>query len=407
MSAESEVRRRIQKRGMINFAEFIEVALYWPDGGYYSGDKSIGAQGDYYTSPIAHPAFGALIAVQLFQMWNAMGKPTPFTVLELGAGNGLLCQDIITYTKEMPRQFTNAIRYICLDRRTPKPMEAGLPSTSRVLADGLPFKGLEGCILSNEYLDAFPVHQVVMTQEGLKENYVGLERGNLVEITGPLSEPRLAERFKELGISLIQGQTVEVNLSLDAWSQAVSEALERGFVLTIDYGHIAHDLYDFDIRPNGTLVTYQRHIQTDSPLTKIGSQDITAQVDFTSVSKFGEKAGLNTLGLVTQREFLSNLSLATLQQRLTNQNLTQGQMQANRRGILDLVRPGGLGDFKILSQKKNVGNPSLWGMELSTEVASIVKSLPIPLLTNRHLVLPDARSFEGDAELETFWPFPR
>ena len=407
MSAESEVKRRIQNRGMITIAEFIEVALYWPYGGYYTSGEAIGSQGDYYTSPVAHPAFGALLTVQLFQMWHELGRPTPFTVLELGAGNGLLCKDIITYANEMPEEFARAIRYICLDRRMPNVLEAELPNASRVLSDGLPFKRLVGCIISNEYLDAFPVHQIAMTKDGMKEIYVSLEQGKLVEVIGDLSNLSIEEHFVELGISLVEGQTAEVNLALNTWAQGVSSALERGFVLTIDYGHIAHDLYDFDIRPNGTLVTYQRHIQTDAPLTKIGSQDITAQVDFTSVSKSGEKAGLNTLGLVTQREFLSNLSLATLQQRLTNQNLTQGQMQANRRGILDLVRPGGLGDFKILSQKKNVGNPSLWGMELSTEVASIVKALPIPLLTNRHLVLPDARSFGRDAELETFWPFPR
>ena len=81
MSAESEVRRRIQERGKITFAEFIEIALYWPQGGYYSGREPVGAQGDYYTSPAVHPAFGALLAVQLFQMWREMGSPAVFTAV--------------------------------------------------------------------------------------------------------------------------------------------------------------------------------------------------------------------------------------------------------------------------------------------------------------------------------------
>ena len=406
MSAESEVKRRIQKLGKITFAEFIEIALYWPHGGYYTDGEAVGTQGDYYTSPVAHPAFGALLAIQLFQMWQEMGAPEPFTVLELGAGNGLLCRDIITYAKEIPSKFAGAIRYICLDRRTTETLETGLPNTGRVLSDGLPFKRLEGCILSNEYLDAFPVHQIVMTNDGLKEVYISLEDDDLVEITSDLSAPDLAERIKDLGISLIEGQTVEINLSLDTWAQDVSAALKRGFVLTIDYGHIARDLYDSNIRVNGTLVTYHRHIQTDTPLTKVGRQDITAQVDFTSIMKSGEKVGLNALGLVTQREFLSNLGLATLQRRLKDEKISPKQVQTNRAGILDLARPGGLGDFKLLIQEKNITAPKLWGIEHSANVDPIVESLPIPLLTNRHLEMPDERFIGRDYGAEMFWSFP-
>ena len=147
----------------------MEIALYWPHGGYYSSGQAIGPEGDYYTSPITHPAFGALLAIQLFQMWHELDRPVPFTVLELGAGTGLLCKDIITYAKEMPSDFASAIRYICLDRHMSERLEAKSAITNRVLADGLPFKEIEGCILSNEYLDAFPVHQIVMTKDGLKE----------------------------------------------------------------------------------------------------------------------------------------------------------------------------------------------------------------------------------------------
>ena len=404
MSAKSEIKRRIRKFGKITVAEFMEIALYWPHGGYYSDREAVGAQGDYYTSPVVHPAFGSLLAVQLFQMWEEMGRPKPFTVLELGAGNGLLCRDIITYAKEMPGNFASAIRYICLDRRKPETWEAKLPHTGRVLTNGLPFKQLEGCILSNEYLDAFPVHQIIMTKDGLKEVYIALERDGLVEIISELSEPGLAKRFKDLEISLVEGQVAEVNLSLDTWSQDVAAALKRGFVLTIDYGHIARRLYDSNVRFRGTLVTYHSHIQTDTPLSMIGNQDITAQVDFTSISKSGEQAGLNSLGLVTQREFLSNLGLATLQRRLSSQNLSPRQMLANQAGILDLVKPGGLGDFKMLFQEKNVGAPKLWGVEHSEKVVSLANSLSVPLLTDRHLALLDGRSFGGGPELETFWP---
>ena len=410
MSAESEVRRRIEEsgdhgeHGKITFAEFMEVALYWPHGGYYAGGEPVGAQGDYYTSPAVHPSFGALIAVQLFQMWRDMGRPSPFTVLELGAGNGLLCRDICSYAAGLPDGFAAALRYVCLDRRAAGPVESGLPGTSRVLADGSPFKGLTGCVLSNEYLDAFPVHQVVMTGDGLKEVYVGLADDELVERHGELSQPGLAERLDDLGIELAPGQAAEINLALGPRFIEIAAALEKGFGLTIDYGRTAQDLYDAEARPRGTLVTYHQHVQTDAPLTLIGRQDITAQVDFTSVARAGEKAGLEILGLVTQRDFLSNLGLDRLQQQLASQSLTPRQTQANRAGITDLVRPGGLGEFKVLVQGKNIGSSKLWGLERSEEAATLVESLPAPLLTEHHLSLPDGRNLGGETEFEAFWP---
>ncbi|MEC9237094.1 MAG: SAM-dependent methyltransferase, partial [Chloroflexota bacterium] len=321
MNPEIEVRRRIEERGKMTFAEFMEVALYWPQGGYYGSLEPVGAHGDFYTSPAVHPSFGALLAVQLFQMWREMDRPSPFTVLELGAGNGLLCRDIASYAAELPEGFAVSLRYICLDRRHTQPIESGTPGASRVLADGLPFKGLTGCILSNEYLDAFPVHQVVMTNDGLREVYVGLEGEGLVEITLALSDPGLATRLADLDITLAQGQTAEINLALDGWYRDAAETLERGFLLTVDYGRDAKDLYDPESRPRGTLVTYHQHVQTDAPLTLIGNQDITAQVDFTSVARAGERAGLETVGLVTQRDFLANLGHGQFQEKLRNQAL--------------------------------------------------------------------------------------
>ncbi len=407
MSAESEVRRRIQERGergKITFAEFMEVALYWPRGGYYTGQERVGAGGDYYTSPAVHPAFGALLAVQLYQMWREMGRPSPFTVLELGAGNGLLCRDISAYATGLPNGFAESLHYICLDRRPDISVESGTLRTSKVLSDGAPFRGLQGCVLSNEYMDAFPVHQVVMAGDGLKEVYVGLEGSELVELTGNPSDTGLAGRLIDLGIVLAQGQTAEINLALDRWAHNVAAALERGFVLTIDYGRPAHDLYDGEQRFRGTLVTYRQHVQTDAPFARIGSQDITAQVDFTSAARAGEEAGLETFGLVTQRDFLSNLNLDRFQQRLRDKDLAPRQMQANRAGISNLIRPGGLGDFKVLVQGKNVGRPALWGLEQSPESTVFVENLPVPVLTGRHLSLTDGRYPEGETQFEAFWP---
>ncbi|MBT99182.1 MAG: hypothetical protein CL902_11220 [Dehalococcoidia bacterium] len=405
MNAEFEVRRRINERGKITFAEFMDIALYWPQGGYYTGREPVGAQGDFYTSPAVHPSFGALLAVQLFQMWQCLDRPSPFSILELGAGNGLLCRDITSYALNLPEKFAASLRYICLDRRAVSPVEPGRPGTSRVMAEGLPFKGMVGCVISNEYFDAFPVHQVVLAGDVLKEVYVGLDGQHLVELTGELSRPGLAGRLDELGLTFTPWQTAEINLELGGLASNIATTLERGFVLTIDYGRTAPDLYDSDQRHRGTLVTYHEHMQTDSPLELIGSQDITAQVDFTSAAHAGEAAGLDTLGLVTQREFLTNLNLSGLQQRLREHSLSPLQLRSNRAGLTDLVKPGGLGDFKVLIQGRNAGSPELWGLKESPQATDLVGELPVPLLTDQHLSMLDGQFSEDWIEFEAFWPF--
>jgi SAM-dependent MidA family methyltransferase len=249
------------------------------------------------------------------------------------------------------------------------------------------------------------VHQVTLRQGRLQEVYVGLEDDALVTSLGEPSTPRLAQRLAEAGVALVEGQTAEINLGLEAWALEASAALDAGFVLTIDYGHPAAELYSPQRRPRGTLVTYHRHVQTDAPLRRIGQQDITAQVDFTAVVNAGRRAGLEPLGFTTQRQFLNNLGLGRLQRRLASLNLTQRKLEANRAALVELARPGGLGDFKVLAQGKNVGQPKLWGFLEQDEAVALLEELPAPLLTPQHLSLLAGRWPQGEPEvaLEELW----
>ena len=411
MSPEAEIRRRIRERGRITFAEFMELALYSPGGGYYMGRETVGPSGDYYTSPLVHPAFGALLSVQLFQLWQLLDRPDPFTVAELGAGNGLLCRDLVTYTAHLPLEFGRSLRYLCLDRRQAAvterdlPSGAGPPRASRIAAAGVPLRGIQGCILSNEYLDSFPVHQVTIRRGLLQEGYVTLSGETLTAEAAEPSTPALAERLEELGIALAEGQTAEVNLGLDTWAKEAAMALDAGVVLTIDYGHPAAELYSPERRHRGTLTTYYRHIQTDAPFRHIGRQDMTAQVDFTAVANAGRWAGLPVLGLTHQRHFLHRLGLQGFQERLTSLRLSPRQLEANRAGMVDLVRPGGLGDFKVLAQGKNMGQPELWGFGPSPEALALAEKLPVPLLTSHHLSLIEGRYPRPECDFEGLWPF--
>ena len=412
------------------------------------GRSPIGASGDYYTSPSVHPAFGALLAVQLIQMWHLLDRPDPFTVVEMGAGNGLLARDILNYSSNLLPEFERSLRYVCLDIRVVAGLETALPSfqnqsqnapkvsriaaavpTDGVKADsltdsragararryGTPLSGIRGCILSNELLDAFPVHQVKIREGVLQEVYVTLQDGQLVETLGEPSCSELADRLKSVGVELVEGQVAEINLGIDPWAGEVASALESGFVITVDYGKTASQLYSAKERPDGTLTTYYRHTQTDDPFSHVGSQDITAQVDFTAVVQAGRARGLSMLGYARQSDFLRSLGLGDWQRRLGGLNLSQQQTQANRAGILDLARVGGLGDFKVLVQGKNVGKPKLWGFDPAPDQDQGPESedgldrpeeLPVPLLTADHLPFLEGRYPRAEAEinLEKLWP---
>ena len=233
MSAEAEIIRRIRERGRITFAEYMETALYWPDGGYYTTTEP-GAEGDFYTAPQAHPAFGSLIALQLFQMWDILDRPRPFWTVEMGAGNGRLCHDVMSFSLQLPGDFSSALHYVCIDRAARQGLEGDLPSdlrdnVDRLVSHTVPLKNVVGCFLSNELPDAFPVHRVTMEGGELREIFVTEDPdGALVEETGESSTVALTQHLEALGVRLEEGQRAEINLELGPWMKAVSDALPPG-----------------------------------------------------------------------------------------------------------------------------------------------------------------------------------
>ena len=391
--AEAEVHRRIQERGPITFAEFMEVALLWEDGGYYADPRNTTVHGDFYTAPAAHPAFAALVCLQLYQARLLLDGPRVFWVVEMGAGNGLLCHDLVSFSRRLPRGFHDSMRYVCLDVRSGPGLEARLPREDRrrvfrLKSRGVPLRGITGCLISNELLDSFPVHRVTVAGGGLREVYVTLGGGGLRECLGPPSTPLLAARLASEGIELAEGQAAEISLEVDTWARAVSSALDTGFVLTVDYGNGAPGLY---ARPQGTLTTFHNHVQTDAPLRRVGRQDITAYVDFTAVTRAGIGAGLDLLGSTTQREFLHNLGLGEMTADLRAMRLPQREADANRMGMLDIARRGGMGDFRVLAQAKGVGRPELWGFLPSEAARDALGALPVPLRSPRHVPLAEGK----------------
>ena len=366
--AERQIRARIADRGAIAFAEFMRIALYHM-GGYYPNRKPIGAGGDYFTSPVAHPAFGALICVQLRQMWRTLGCPASFWAIECGAGDGTLANDVIAYAQRQFPEFALSLRYLAIDRapsthsrggENPELRScAGSDSSSspselgQIQSDTIPLRGIDGCILSNELLDAFPVHRFEMAGGRPLEVLVTLDaNGDFAERLSEPTTPLIAERIATAGRTLPDGFRGEVNPSIGAWVASASAALKRGYVLTIDYGYEADELYS-DARRRGTLQTYYRHTDASSPYQRVGRQDMTAHADFTALVESGRDAGLRPVFLTTQAEFLRSLGIERMASAIRDSGMNRMDKTANLRDMSRLIDPDGLGNFRVLVQRKN------------------------------------------------------
>jgi SAM-dependent MidA family methyltransferase len=310
----------------ITFAEFMNSALYHPLFGYYAKNPRMGALGDFFTSPHLGVDFGELLAEQLAEMWQNLGRPAPFTLLEMGAGQGLLADDVLSQLQRCHPECWAVVDYQIVEiapalvqeqqKRLQKWLAAGVQINWRELSAFLP-ESVVGCVFSNELVDALPIHQVVIHQGELQEIYVTVPTdefdGQFIELVDAPSTPRLAAYFDHIGIDLdaahyADGYRTEVNLAAIEWLTTVAEKLHRGYVLTIDYGYPAHRYYH-PARSQGTLQCYYQHCHHNDPYIHVGAQDITAHVNFTALERQGERCGLMPLGFTQQGLFLMALGL--------------------------------------------------------------------------------------------------
>jgi SAM-dependent MidA family methyltransferase len=364
----------------------MDLALYDSEHGYYArAVQRSGRAGDFFTSVDVGPLFGALLEAQLAEMAAILrGEsqipaesriPNPesrFDLVEAGAGNGRLSADILRAAREVDPAFYDEIRLHLVEASgAARAAQAGTLGAAgdRLASSGpqLP-AAFEGALIANELLDAMPVHQVVMREGGLKEVYVigAPERVALHVLEGPPSTPALQDYLDRLGITLEPGWRVEINLRAVEWVRGVARRLRRGFIILIDYGHEARELYS-PTHAEGTLTTFAGHRSAgpesgaDTPawLQQPGERDITAHVDFTSVRDAAEAEGLTTIAFLDQTYFLMGLLpvLADPQSALRNPQFKT------------LIVPGGLGStHKVLILGKGVGTPALLGCSFRVRV---------------------------------------
>jgi SAM-dependent MidA family methyltransferase len=363
------IAARIAAQGRITFAAFMEACLYEPGLGYYtSPGRKVGAEGDFYTSISVHAAFGRVIAREITQMWRSMGTPDAFTLVECGAGNGRLACDIMDYLAEREPELYRVLELVLVEREPSlEAAQAGLLAahaprvrwlTPEVFGDGS--FTFSGCLYSNELIDAMPVHRVVMTPEGLQEIYVTLKEGALAEEAGEPSTPAIAGYLERLGIELHPGQEAEINLAGLGWLATASRTLHQGFILTIDYGFPAQELFA-PHRNRGTLLCYYRHRVEDNPYIRLGQQDITSHVDFTSLIRRGSELGLQEVWFGEQYRFLISAGIIEELEDLERSDLSEEEKLRVRLALKKLIMPeGGMGDtFRILIQSKGVATPRL------------------------------------------------
>lgn len=359
------LRARIKRDGAITFREWMCAALYDEREGYYRRRDLArwGRSGDYRTSPERTPLFAATFARYFASLHDELGSPEEFTIFEAGAGAGHFAHGVIrTLSRDHPRAFSS-LRYV-VDEAS----EDACARTAQLLApldapvefrriDELAEPLAAGVIFSNELLDAFPVHRVVMRGGCLYELCVGLDdREEFAWVERETSSPLLAEHFSAENVTLDEGRIAEVNLDAAAWIRRAASVLTRGYVVTVDYGAEAVELYGAAHRRAGTLRGYAAHNFAANVLEDPGAQDLTTTIDWTQLMRACASAHLETISLERLDKFLTRVGILEVLERGSQLAETEAERALLNLGAREMILPGGMGgDFQVLVMRKRDG----------------------------------------------------
>jgi len=325
----------------------MEIALY-SEVGYYRNESVFGIAGDYYTSPHIHPIFASLSALQIEKMWKTMDRPVPFFIIEQGAGDGTLAKDVLEAISILNQDLYSSLTYICVDRRQ---IEIGDDSHINIVqSDQVEPFHRTGVFISNELIDSFPVKMIEIRDGEIFEIYVGINsHGTFEEILIPIAIDDYVDLLPSK-IKHLNGYRGPLNTKINDWYSDISNALNCGFVITIDYGFDREVFFSME-KSHKLLQTYYKHIDGSNPFQRIGSQDITAHVDFDTLKQSGHKYGFKEFGYFSQAEWLNSMGLDLLIRKM------RGDGQKNRK-VVNLISGlndiSGLGGFKVLIQGKNL-----------------------------------------------------
>ncbi len=345
-----------QQQGWISFADFMRMALYEPQLGYYSGGaKKFGMGGDFVTAPEISPLFAQALARQVAQVL----AETQGDILELGAGTGRLAVDMLLALQELgqlPEQYFILEVSAHLRQVQQENIRAALPeelANCVVWLDTLP-SNFTGIIIGNEVLDAIPVHLIHRTAQGLCERGVSFDK-DFIWQDKPLSSGSLYEAVDAL--SLPEGYLTEICPAASGLIASLALTLERGVILMVDYGFPAHEYYHPQ-RNSGTLMCHYQHHAHPDPLMNVGLQDITSHVDFTRIAQAGVDAGLELSGFCSQAQWLMNCGILDLLSQVSPKDMARYAPLAA--AAQKLLSPAEMGDlFKVIAFTRQFDAPLL------------------------------------------------
>ena len=354
------LRERIKQHGQITFRDWMNAVLYEEPDGYYVREDKIrwGRKGDYRTAPEVSPLFAATFARFFAKLFEELNEPNNFTIIECGAGNGLFAFECL---KTLQTQFPS------LFEQTTYLIDEISQSSQRKIREQLKPFHFEFCalreiakpfqnavIFSNELIDSFPVHRIVKRGDVLKEIYVDVnDKDEFVLTESNLSNHRLIKYLQKHEIELGENQLIEINLTADDWLKQTAMILEKGFIITVDYGEDVTTLYDFNLRPEGTLRAFGKHQFVDDWLSHAGEVDLTTTVNWTVFQRVGEENELETNNLESLDKFLLAHDLLEQLETATNKLNDEVEKIKLLSGVKDLVLPNGFGaTHQVLVQKK-------------------------------------------------------
>lgn len=354
------LRRRIIETGTIGFDEFMAAALYDPQDGYYAKEISrTGKHGDFFTSVSLGPIFGRLLAAQFAQMWEALGKPRDFALVEQGANDGRLLDDILTaFERDNPECCPTAILVEPLPKRRQaqeKTLQRWAPRV-RWVSHETELPKFTGVFFVNELLDAFPVQLLTRREGDWYERRVGHDGETFFFVEVPLGDSSLRSAAQALPISADSPRfDTEFCPSLADWMRTISKKLQRGWMLLIDYGHPASARFH-PARAKGSLAAYRHHTRQGNPLDVPGEQDLTSHVDFTAVACAGKDAGLQLGGFTDQHHALAALAGNVFPPMVAAPLAPDEEKQM--RALRQLLHPESMGtSFKFLALSQGIATP--------------------------------------------------
>jgi SAM-dependent MidA family methyltransferase len=359
MTLADRLRDRIKRDGPITFHDWMQAALYDESDGYYRrGRIRQGRAGDYRTAPETSLLFGATFANYFARCHSQLGAPSDWTICEIGAGRGDFAHSVLATLRRNFAEVFAATHYL-IDEIGDEARNAAARKLTgyservqfRSLAEvASPFTGI---IFSNELLDAFPVHRVIGSQGALRELCVDIDDARQFVWTQCDLDPQLRTYCEAIALQLSDGQIFEVNLAADDFVARAASFLDRGFLITVDYGAERAELLDDAHRFKGTLRSFLRHRMIDDVLSHPGEQDLTATVDWTQLKTSGERHGLETKTLERLDRFLLNEGLPDQLSMLSAKLEDTVELFKLNAGAREMIMPGGLAaHFQVLNQQK-------------------------------------------------------